>query len=188
MHRILISLALTFIAAFIGYLAQRSRMCFIAGLRDFIIVRDKELLMGMVSLIVSLWFLSSLFYSQGWLNSSIPQYGDVLAPVKQIEKTVDISGESDSPDKENGQESIEQSGLRIIPIYPNIPGGKFLWTSIIGGFLMGVMSVQAGGCVLRQHVMAAQGSMDAWYFLAGLYAAVLAYDFLLRPFVDSLYL
>ena len=33
----------------IGYLAQRSRMCFVGGIRDYILVRDTALLKGLVA-------------------------------------------------------------------------------------------------------------------------------------------
>ena len=39
-----------------GFLGQRSRMCFIGGFRDFIIIRDKELLRGVIAFFASAWF------------------------------------------------------------------------------------------------------------------------------------
>ena len=39
----------------LGYLGQRSRMCFIGGIRDFILVRDVELLKGLVAFGISSW-------------------------------------------------------------------------------------------------------------------------------------
>ena len=38
-----------------GFLGQKSRMCFIGGFRDYLLVRDKELLKGVMSFIVSAW-------------------------------------------------------------------------------------------------------------------------------------
>src|SRR5581483_5702002 len=39
----------------VGYLGQRSRMCSIGGLRDFVLVRDTALLKGALALLVTAW-------------------------------------------------------------------------------------------------------------------------------------
>ena len=39
----------------VGYLAQRSRMCFVGGIRDFILVRDTFLLKGLVAFGLTAW-------------------------------------------------------------------------------------------------------------------------------------
>ncbi|MGI8563194.1 MAG: transporter [Candidatus Dormibacter sp.] len=39
----------------IGYVGQRSRMCFIGGVRDFMLVRDGELLKGLLAFFVTAW-------------------------------------------------------------------------------------------------------------------------------------
>ena len=39
----------------IGFLAQRSRMCFVGGIRDFILVRDTELLKGLLAFALTAW-------------------------------------------------------------------------------------------------------------------------------------
>jgi len=39
----------------IGFVGQRSRMCFIAGIRDFIIVRDTFLLKGLIAFGLVAW-------------------------------------------------------------------------------------------------------------------------------------
>jgi len=43
------------IGLILGFLGQRSRMCFIGGFRDFLIIRDKDLLKGLLSFITSAW-------------------------------------------------------------------------------------------------------------------------------------
>lgn len=43
------------VGAAIGYLAQRSRMCFVGGVRDFMLVRDTALLKGLVAFGVAAW-------------------------------------------------------------------------------------------------------------------------------------
>ncbi len=39
----------------LGYLGQRSRMCFIGGVRDFILVRDGYLLKGLIAFGLTAW-------------------------------------------------------------------------------------------------------------------------------------
>ncbi len=39
----------------LGYLGQRSRLCFIGGIRDFILVRDTYLLRGLVAFGLTAW-------------------------------------------------------------------------------------------------------------------------------------
>lgn len=43
------------IGVILGYLGQRSRMCFVGGVRDFILVRDTYLLKGLVAFGVAAW-------------------------------------------------------------------------------------------------------------------------------------
>lgn len=51
---ILISAVLLIAATVIGFLGQKSRMCFIGGFRDFFIIKDTGLLMGVLAFFVSL--------------------------------------------------------------------------------------------------------------------------------------
>jgi uncharacterized membrane protein YedE/YeeE len=39
----------------LGYLGQRSRMCFVGGIRDFILVRDTSLLKGLLAFGLTVW-------------------------------------------------------------------------------------------------------------------------------------
>src|SRR2546428_13437594 len=41
--------------AVIGYLGQRSRMCFVGGIRDFVLVRDTYLLRGLIAFGLTAW-------------------------------------------------------------------------------------------------------------------------------------
>jgi uncharacterized membrane protein YedE/YeeE len=46
----------TLVIGFIlGYLGQRSRMCFVGGIRDFILVRDTSLLKGLAAFALTAW-------------------------------------------------------------------------------------------------------------------------------------
>ena len=43
------------IGGVLGYLGQRSRMCFVGGIRDFILVRDTYLLRGLIAFGLTAW-------------------------------------------------------------------------------------------------------------------------------------
>lgn len=48
------------IGLLIGFIGQRSRMCFIGGFRDFLLIKDKELLKGTISFFASAWLMVKL--------------------------------------------------------------------------------------------------------------------------------
>jgi uncharacterized protein len=50
------------VGTIIGYLGQRSRMCTIGGLRDFVLVRDTGLLKGVGAMLVSAWVVFGLLH------------------------------------------------------------------------------------------------------------------------------
>ena len=49
------AIATLVIGVLIGYLGQRSRMCFVGGIRDFILVRDAYLLKGLIAFGLTAW-------------------------------------------------------------------------------------------------------------------------------------
>ncbi len=52
----------TLIIGFIlGYLGQRSRMCFVGGIRDFMLVRDTYLLKGLIAFGLVAWLAFPVF-------------------------------------------------------------------------------------------------------------------------------
>ena len=155
MNAVLLSLVFLFMGLIVGFLAQRSRMCFVAGLRDWILVRDAELLTGLFAFLATVWALSSILGVLGLLQRGVPLYG--------------------------------QPGASTAT--PALPSriGAFFWSSLGGGFLVGVLSVIAGGCVLRQHVLCAQGDRNALWYLAGFYVAVPVYYALLSRFFGWVY-
>jgi hypothetical protein len=68
------AIATLVVGLIVGYLAQRSRMCFIGGLRDFILVRDTELLKGVGAFFITAWLAFSLAGYIGLLDLQAPQY------------------------------------------------------------------------------------------------------------------
>ncbi len=63
----------------IGYLGQNSRMCFIGGFRDFLIVRDTGLLEGLFSFLAATWFLIFIFRLTGLVQTDYPAITVIIA-------------------------------------------------------------------------------------------------------------
>ena len=62
------------IGVIVGYLAQRSRMCFVGGIRDFILVRDTSLLKGLAAFGLTAWMafpVARLLGGSGVLSFSL---------------------------------------------------------------------------------------------------------------------
>jgi uncharacterized protein len=140
-------------------------MCFVAGLRDWILVRDAELLTGLFSFLATVWLLTSILAAVGLLRQAVPEYGARAA-----------SG-------------IEPGVLLKDVSLPRLSSlvNRFFFVTLAGGFLVGVFSVIAGGCVMRQHVLCAQGDRNALFYLAGFYGAVVVYYALLSRFFGWVY-
>ena len=56
-----------------------------------------------------------------------------------------------------------------------------------GAFIIGILSVLAGGCPLRQHVKAAGGNKSAIVYLGGFYVGVIVYMLFLNDFFKALF-
>ena len=65
----------------VGYLAQRSRFCMVAPVRDFILTRDWRVLKGALALFGTTYFLYSVAGYFGWLTWDVPAMTASLAPV-----------------------------------------------------------------------------------------------------------
>lgn len=144
------SLATLGVGLLVGYVGQRSRMCFVGGIRDFVLVRDSELLRGLIAFVVA-----------GWLAFSVAGAVDPA-----------LAGPA-------------AGGLPV----PGLSGGElpgsatFVLLTTSAAFLVGLGSVLADGCPLRQHVMAGQGSRGALLYLAGFYAGVVLYDLVVQDWI-----
>jgi hypothetical protein len=163
-----------------GFLAQRSRMCFVAGLRDYILVRDRELLFGLFAFFVTIWFTTSLFYSFDLLRVGTPQYG--VGGIGRVGRQLSI----------DIHDIISAGGISLTGVEPgsDVLGGlfnNFFIMSIAGGCIIGFVSTMAGGCVLRQHVLLTQGNRDSFFYLTGFYTAVVIYYIFFFRFVIRLY-
>jgi uncharacterized membrane protein YedE/YeeE len=56
---------------------------------------------------------------------------------------------------------------------------------LVGGLALGFFATLSGACPLRQHVLAGQGRIGAWAFLAGFYLAGVVYTSWLQPHIGS---
>jgi uncharacterized membrane protein YedE/YeeE len=67
MERIAMTAAIaTLVAgAVLGYLGQRSRMCFVGGIRDYMLVRDRYLLRGLLAFGITAWLAFPLVTAVG---------------------------------------------------------------------------------------------------------------------------
>jgi hypothetical protein len=54
-HAMIAAVTTLVVGIIVGYLGQRSRMCFVGGIRDFMLVRDAYLLRGLVAFGLTAW-------------------------------------------------------------------------------------------------------------------------------------
>jgi hypothetical protein len=134
----------------------------------------------MISFILTIWVLTSLLYTGNWLRSGVPEFGHA-----SIGKAVRQAG-SLSFNMRNLQAPFSVDG-GLSSVFRAVLTGRFLYVSMGGGFVIGALSTLAGGCVLRQHVLLAQGNMDALFFMLGFYGAVVIYYGFLFKFLVRLY-
>jgi uncharacterized membrane protein YedE/YeeE len=145
----------------LGYVAQRSRFCLIGGLRDFILVRDTELLKGAVAFFVTAWLAFSVASVFGWVSFQAPRLQETLT-----------SAASSAP-------PLAAAGALPIPRV-NWP----LWIlTAVAGIALGLFSTLANGCPTRQHVLAAQGIQDSVFYLAGFYLGVIVFYIITKPLI-----
>ncbi len=173
----------------LGYLAQRSRMCFIGGLRDFILVRDKELLKGVAAFFVTAWLAFSVAGYFGWLDLQAPEFQGSNPPAWPVgvdngstESNLGLARVTDlEVITENPVKSPARPSTSILDL-----GWPILALTITAGVVIGLFSTLANGCPTRQHVLAAQGMKDSLFYLAGFYLGVIFYYIITKPLLSFL--
>jgi hypothetical protein len=139
-----VSLVSLGVGLIVGYLGQRSRMCTIGGLRDYVLVRDTGLLKGVGALLLASWVTFGVLHA------------------------------------------IAGSNLDRLWAAGTTPSGMWAVVAVlVGGLLLGFFATLSGACPLRQHVLAGQGRVGAWSFLAGFYLAGVVYTSWLEPHIGS---
>ena len=139
-----VSLVSLGVGLIVGYLGQRSRMCTIGGLRDFVLVRDTGLLKGVGAMLLASWVAFGVLHA------------------------------------------IAGSNLDRLVAAGTTPSGIGAVVAIlVGGLALGFFATLSGACPLRQHVLAGQGRIGAWSFLAGFYLAAVVYTSWISPHIGS---
>jgi len=139
-----VSLVSLGVGLLVGYLGQRSRMCTIGGLRDYVLVRDTGLLKGVAAMLLASWVAFGILHA------------------------------------------IAGSDLNRLVAAGTTPSGIGAVVAIlVGGLALGFFATLSGACPLRQHVLAGQGRVGAWAFLAGFYLAGIVYTSWLQPHIGS---
>lgn len=174
----------------LGYLAQRSRMCFIGGLRDFILVRDKELLKGVAAFFVTAWLAFSVAGYFGWLDLQAPEFQGSNPPARPM--VVDNGSTESNLElaRVTAMNVTPEASLKSPPAKPSTSildlGWPILALTITAGVVIGLFSTLANGCPTRQHVLAAQGMKDSLFYLAGFYLGVIFYYVITKPLLSFL--
>lgn len=147
----------------VGYLAQRSRLCFVGGVRDFLLVRDTALLKGALAFFLVAWLAFPVAALLGGSVWELPPAG--------------LSGPA------------EASVAALAPAVAAATPFRLWLPAVIAltaGAGLGLASTLANGCPLRQHVLAGQGDRESWFYLGGFYGGAVVYHTLLQPWLATI--
>ena len=142
----------------LGYLFQRSRMCFVGGMRDLYLIKDSYLLKGLLGTIAGAFIGYAIFSAMGHIASFPWILEKGLTPIPG--------------------DPIGASGTLV----------GHLILACVGGFGVGFLSVIQGGCPLRNYVMAAEGNKTAIAYLLGLAVGAVIFHMYVVPLVKSILL
>ncbi len=140
----------------LGYIFQRSRMCFVGGMRDLYLIKDTYLLKGLLGTIVGAFIGYAIFSAMGHIASFPWILAKGLTPIPG--------------------DPLGASGT--------LAGHLIL--ACIGGFGVGFLSVIQGGCPLRNYVMAAEGNKTAIAYILGLAVGAVIFHMYVVPLVKSI--
>lgn len=155
MVQIEVLLATLIAGLLIGYVAQRARMCFIGGIRDYVLVKDTHLLKAPVAFLIG----AVAIFGVAYLFSSAPVW-----PWAVNKALLPIPG-------------APLSSAATTPLWVNV------FLAVLGGLGLGLFSVLAGGCPLRQHVMASEGDKSSMSYLAGFYVGAVVFTAVILPVI-----
>lgn len=140
----------------VGYLAQRSGFCSIAGIRDYFLFKHTRLLKGYIALIIGAF--------AGYLIFSL-----ITPAAFEHFPWALTSGFSPVPGAPAG---LQNTAYFIL--------------AIIGGLGIGIMGVLLGGCPLRQLTMTSEGNFKALWFVIGMCVGSVIFTALVQGWVVAL--
>lgn len=161
-----------------GFLAQRSRLCFIGGLRDFLLIRDTGLLKGALAFFLAAWLTFPLASLAGFPVWAPAEPAGAPAAAAPLPAGVTVTPAAPAP----------ASGLQLSRFCTKNHGGataQLIILMTVAGLGLGAAATLSNGCPLRQHVLAAQGGGDALWWLGGFYAGAVAYHEVLLPLLTK---
>ncbi|MBQ9992880.1 MAG: hypothetical protein IJP33_05585 [Firmicutes bacterium] len=180
----------------VGFAAQRSRMCFIGGWRDFFLIRDTYLLKGFFSFLLSAALFFFAFYAVGAYIADYPAF--MAERFQDIDLAAVALAQTD-PEFLNvykgGLSVCEISTSPLLADYKMPVNGLHIGEFVIPyntllllvcGFVIGLFSTLANGCPVRQHVMAASGNLSAIVYLLFYYAGIIVYEVLFSDYILAL--
>ncbi|MBQ9992202.1 MAG: hypothetical protein IJP33_02095 [Firmicutes bacterium] len=176
----------------IGMFAQRSRMCFIGGWRDFFLIRDTYLLKGFFAFLITAVIVFFVFFSADYYLANYPWFDRPPQKVANVDAW-SVGDEHDLVRHADYCDLIFAPDL-IIGVDTEIPGVTIgslkipneVIMYLIAAFVIGIFSTIANGCPMRQHVMAASGNLSSVCFLLGFYAAIVIFDKYLVQYFDMI--
>ena len=169
----------------IGYMGQRSRMCFIGGIRDYIIVKDTYLVKGFLGFLLTAIVMFMILNSFGVYLKDYPWYNkkpEMMSLTDYAREKGLAYAVCDMPaeavlgyPKEVKGINIGERTLSYVAIF-----------SILGGLSIGFFSTIANGCPFRQHVMAASGNKSAGIYLLGFYLGIIVFQYFIYDYIKGI--
>jgi len=166
----------------VGMFAQKSRMCFIGGWRDFFLIRDTYLLKGFFAFLIAAAVLFFVLDANGVYLKNYPWFEQRAIIGEELYSDINYHPCEMSMDTyialRNAADVDAAANIEGIVIGSFVVSTKLL-LSFLAALLIGIFSTFANGCPMRQHVMAGSGNISAFGYLAGFYAGVIVYQYLL---------
>jgi uncharacterized membrane protein YedE/YeeE len=81
--------------------------------------------------------------------------------------------------------TVHNAGAGLLAAGTTPSGLRAVVAIVVGAVVLGFVATLSGACPLRQHVLAGQGRVGAWSFLAGFYLAAVVYTSWIAPSIGS---
>jgi uncharacterized membrane protein YedE/YeeE len=189
----------------LGYIGQRSRLCFMGAFRDLFLVRDWRGVGGVAAFMVT----AGITFAVGsWVGSpAITHYPGFMAELGLSEEaqvtSAQPAGEGRTVNMVEDFCGWEETYTMVITDDPftveDVLGTgdstptpapaetkaafpfRAVGYTLLGAVGLGLSSNLAGGCPFRQHVLAGQGEISAWWYLLGFYVAPVVFTAWVLP-------